>query len=400
MTSVIQAVSTAPPADTDRFHTGTVALVSFAHCVHDTYTAFLAPLLPAFIDRFGLSTAQAGLLTVFYQWPSVTQPYLGYLADRAGLRYAFILAPALTASMMCLLGIAPGYAVMAMFLIIAGVSSAGLHALGPVIAGNRSGRNLGRAMSFWMVGGETARTIGPLVIVTAVAVFGLRGVPWLMLGGWLASGVLYLGLRSVPDRFTRGTASLPWREALAAMKPLLLPLIGLAIVRSLLITCLTTYLPTFLSREGATLWLAGASLSVLQAAAVVGALAGGWLSDRFGRRSILAATGLAAPVFTFVFLGLSGAARFPLLILLGLTAVSGTPVVMAIVQESYAENRALANGIYMAINFLTLSLAAIVLGIMGDLFGLRIAFTVSAVIFLLSLPIIFFFPHRTAMSVA
>jgi FSR family fosmidomycin resistance protein-like MFS transporter len=399
-TATTLAASPAEAAEPERFHTGTVTLVSFAHLIHDTYTAFLAPLLPAFIAKYGLSTTQAGLLTVFYQWPSLIQPYLGYLADRAGLRYAFILAPAITATMMCLLGVAPGYLVMTMFLVVAGVSSAALHALGPVIAGNRAGRSLGRAMSFWMVGGEAGRTLGPLVIVTAVSFLGLEGTSWLMVGGWLASGVLYLGLRNVPDRFTRGKAGLPWREALVAMKPLLLPLAGLALVRSLLATALTTFLPTFLSREGANLWLAGASLSVFQAAAVVGALAGGSLSDRWGRRAVLLVTTIAAPLLTLVFLNVSGSAHFPLLLLLGLTTVSGTPVVMAIVQESYPQNRALANGIYMAINFLTLSAAAVLMGLMGDLIGLRAAFYVSAGIFLLALPIIFALPQRSDRGTA
>lgn len=391
--------SAAETTDAERFHAGAVVVTAGGHFIHDTYTAFLAPLLPAFIARFSLSTAQAGALSVFYQWPSLIQPYIGYLADRASLRYALILAPAITATMMSLLGIAPGYAVMAGLLLIAGVSSAGLHAVGPVIAGRLSGPNLGRGMSFWMVGGELGRTLGPLIVVSAVSLWGLAGTPWLMVGGWLASVALYFFLRHATDRPEHPAASRPWREALRAMRPLLIPLTGLLIVRLFLTAALGTYLPTFLNREGADLWLAGAALSVLQAAAVVGALVGGSLSDRFGRKAVLATMTVAGPLCMFLFLAARGWVQFPLLLLLGFTVMSGTPVIMALVQESYPQGRALANGIYMALNFLLTAVVTIALGALGDLVGLRAAFAASAFIFLAGLPLIWLLPQKPSEAI-
>jgi MFS family permease len=47
---------------------------------------------------------------------------------------------------------------------------------------------------------------------------------------------------------------------------------------------------------------------------------------------------------------------------------------------------ALANGFYMALSFLIRSLTVLLLGWLGDLFGLRLAFMVSAVVPLLGLP--------------
>lgn len=395
-TRTLTLAADAEATDVERFHAPAVIATAGGHFVHDTYTAFLAPLLPAFIAQFGLSTTQAGALSVFYQWPSLIQPYIGYLADRISMRYALILAPAITATMMCLLGIAPGYAMMAALLLVAGVSSAGLHAVGPVIAGRLSGRNLGRGMSFWMVGGELGRTVGPLIVVSAVSLWGLPGTAWLMVGGWLASAALYLWLRNAADRPRQGVTARPWRAALRAMRPLLVPLTGLLVTRFFLTVALSTFLPTFLSREGASLWLAGASLSVLQAAAVVGALVGGSLSDRFGRKTVLATMTVAGPLCLFLFLAARGWAQFPLLLLLGFSVMSGTPVIMALVQESYPQNRALANGIYMALNFLLMAVVTIALGALGDRFGLRPAFMVSAVIFLAGLPLIWLLPKIQA----
>lgn len=391
-TQAVAGSQASPTAANETFQTGRVTTMSAAHAVHDTYTAFLPSLLPVFIQNLSLSKTSAGLLTVFMQGPSLLQPVIGHLADRTSLRLLVILAPAVTATAMSLLGIAPTYAVIAMLLVVVGLSSASLHAVGPVIAGNLSGRSLGRGMGFWMVGGELGRTLGPIVVVTAVEVLGLGGTPWLMIGGILTSLLLFILLRDVSGQPLNAGESLPWRRALRSMGPLLLPLAGIIVARSFMVSALTTYLPTFLSEEGADLWFAGASLSILEAAGVVGALTGGSISDRLGRRWVLFISMLVTPGLMVVFLLLSGWARFPLLLLLGFASLAVTPVIMALVQESFPENRALANGLYMAISFVLRSGVVVLLGGMGDLFGLRTAFVVSAVVPLVGLPLLLFLP--------
>ncbi len=387
-------VATARTAEPERFQTDGVITISAGHAVHDTYTAFLAPLLPAFIANLALSKTEAGLLSVFMQAPSLFQPFIGHLADRVNLRYLVILAPTVTAVMMSLLGIAPGYGMLALFLMVAGLSSASLHAVAPVIAGNLSGRSLGRGMGFWMVGGELGRVLGPIVIVSTVRLFGLRSTPWLMIGGFLVSAMLYIRLKDVPTQPVNAGQGLPWRQALRSMGPLLLPLTGIIVARLFMVRSLTTYLPIFLSEEGADLWLAGASLSLLEAGGVVGALLGGAMSDRLGRRLVLFVSMLTTPLFTFAFLTVDGWLKFPLLLVMGFTALSVTPVIMALVQESFPDNRSLANGVYMSLSFVLGSVVTLVLGAMGDLFGLRMAFTASAVITLLGLPLISLLPRK------
>lgn len=382
-------------SEPERFQTSRVLTITGGHAVHDTYTAFLPPLLPAFIASLTLSTTEAGLLSVFLQVPSLLQPFIGHLADRVSLRYLVILAPTVTAVAMSLLGVAPDYAALAVLLVVAGFGSATLHAVGPVMVGNLSGRSLGRGMGFWMVGGELGRTLGPIVIVSVVQLITLRGTPWLMGAGLLASFILYIRLKGVPGRPPNAARSRPWRRALRMMRPLLAPLVVLVVVRAFMIVALTTYLPTFLTEEGADLWFAGASLSLLEAAGVGGALLGGSLSDWLGRQRVLWVSLLTAALFMLVFLGVKGWTRLPVLLVLGFTALSITPVLMALVQESVPENRALANGIYMALNFSIRSVVVVVLGAMGDLFGLRPAYMVSAIIPLLGLPFIFLLPGKT-----
>jgi FSR family fosmidomycin resistance protein-like MFS transporter len=178
------------------------------------------------------------------------------------------------------------------------------------------------------------------------------------------------------------------------MGPLLVPLAGILTARAFMVSVLTTFLPTFLSAEGSDLWIAGASLSLLEGAGVVSALLGGAISDRVGRRWVLFVSMLTTPLLMFLFLAVTGWLQFPVLLMLGLTALSVTPVIMAMVQESFPENRALANGVYMAVGFSIRSAAVLILGVLGDWLGLRWAFAVSAILPLLGLPLILLLPEK------
>jgi len=384
--------------ENDRFQTGRVVTMAAGHGIHDTYTAFLPPLLPRFISALTLTKAEAGLLNAFIQAPSLLQPAIGHLADRFNLRFAVILAPAITATAMSLMGITPGFGLLALLLVVAGCASAGLHAVGPVMTGRLSGKNLGRGMSLWMVGGELGRTLGPVVVVTAIVHLTARGMPWLMIGGWVASLVLFFRVREVSGHHREVARSLPWRPALRRMRSVLLPLGAVIFLRAFMQASLTYYLPTYLTEQGASLWTAGAFLTVLQAAGVAGALLGGSMSDRLGRRTVLLISMAAAPVFMFAFLATQGWTQLSVVICLGLLVISTTPVMMALVQESFPENRALANGTYMSMSFLIRSAVVIILGALSDRFGLRQMFAASAVIMLVGIPLLFLLPNRSSAT--
>ena len=373
-----------------------MATVSSAHFFHDTYSAFLAPLLPVLIENLSLTKTAAGLLSVFYQLPSLLQPLVGHLGDRFNLKILVITAPTVAAGLMTLLGIAPTYALLALLLVVAGLNSAGLHAIGPVIVGTLSGKYLGRGMSFWMVAGETARTLGPLILVSAVALLTPRGLPWLVFGGVAASLMLYLRLRHAPDYRPPAANRLAWGSAIQSIRPLIFILVGMIFTRGLLFASITTFLPTYMTETGAGLWLAGASLSVMEAAGVIGALFGGVVSDRLGRRRVMIVMSLAAPLAVLLFLNMRGWLQFPALLLVGLTMLSTTPVIMALVQEQARGSRALANGIYMALNFALTSLSTLLVGILGDRFGLHTAFMISAGVMLAGMPFVLKLPGKVA----
>jgi FSR family fosmidomycin resistance protein-like MFS transporter len=80
--------------------------------------------------------------------------------------------------------------------------------------------------------------------------------------------------------------------------------------------------------------------------------------------------------------------RVAMLTIIGFTLLAVTPVLMAVVKESFPQSRALANGIYLSMNFLIRSIAAIAYGAFGDTFGLTTAMYIAAAAMFLGLPLI------------
>jgi len=374
------------------FQTANVAAISTGHAIHDTFTGFLPSLVPVFIQNLAMSRTEAGFLAALLRFPSIFQPVFGRIADQKDLRWLVIVAPAMTAVLMSLLGIAPVFGVLVVLLLAAGVSSAAFHSVAPVVAGRFSGSKLGRGMGFWMVGGEFGRALGPIIIVTAIRFLGLKGTPWLMLVGIGASMALYIRLKSVPVVMAEEGDGLNWRQAVRDMLPVQVPVFLLFASTAFLRVALGTYLPTFLTEQGASLWLAGAALTIYEAAGVAGALFGGSLSDWLGRRRVLTIFQVLSPAILLLFLGSANDLQLFLLLILGFSSLAGLPIILAVVQESFPEKRSFANGFYMAGNFIITSSATLLIGWLGDMIGLDSAFFWSAILSLTGIPVILLFP--------
>lgn len=142
----------------------------------------------------------AGLLSVIQRIPSLLNPFIGILAEKIKVRYFVIFAPAITTISMSLIGIAQGYTILAILLFVSGISSTLFHVPSPVMIKRVSGPRLGKGMSFFMLGGEIARTIGPLIIVAAVEIWGLKGSLKLIPFGIIASAILFFRLKDIDIR--------------------------------------------------------------------------------------------------------------------------------------------------------------------------------------------------------
>jgi FSR family fosmidomycin resistance protein-like MFS transporter len=381
--------------DTSRFQFDRVLMIISSHFIHDTYSAFLAPLLPSLIEKLSLSYTQAGSLSAITQLPSLLNPLLGYLDDKINLRTLMILAPAITATTMTCLGFAPNFASLAILLFITGISISAFHSPSPGMIARVSGMQVGRGMSLYMAAGELGRTVGPLIASWGLLTFTLNGLFPIAIPGWIASLFIYLRFRGIPVHVKKQSS---FKEVIPVARRLFLPLIGIIFMRSFLITGMGVYLPTLLEGEGASIWKAGSTLAIYQFAGVIGAFLGGTISDRLGRKPVLLTVSILAPLTVLFFLRANSWMIIPILVLAGLFSLSSQPIMLAIVQDHLPNHRSIANGFFMAINFICLSIAAVAIGVVGDVTGLRQAFFWTAILGLMVVPFVMVLPRSPTIS--
>lgn len=377
------------------FQTAEIISVAAAHGAHDTYFSYLPTILPLLIQNLGLNTTQAGLLSAFSQFPNLLQPLIGHLADRKNLKMLVVLAPTLSGLLITLVGIAPSFGAAALLMLLAGFSTAGFHAIAPAMISARSGKKVGRGMGFFMVGGELGFGLGPLVVVASIGVLTLRGLPWLMTLGMLASVILYFRLKNISTvRHAQAEASLPVRQALLEMRSLMLPIMGVLVITGFLNANIVNYLPTFMSSEGSAFARAGISLTVVEIGGTLGVFLMGMFSDRIGPRNIAIGGTLLSVGFALGFLAVDGWLEMLMLAGCGLSAFVANPSFLTMIQTRFTRNRSFANGVYMSSSFLLRSLVVVIVGMLADRFGLRPVFTGSAFAALLAVPLILLLPSK------
>ncbi len=383
--------------------------------MHDTYTAFIAPLLPRLQETLALSLAQAGSLPGFLQAASLLNPLIGYLSDRVSLHLFVIGAPALSATLMCAVGWMPSYLALVALLLICGLSVAVFHVPAPAMIAQIAGQRIGLGMSLWMAAGEMARTVGPLLVVWAVGLWGLAGIWRVVFLGWLTSALLYWRFRQTLAH-TR-PRRIAWREAGPRLWILFRPLLPVMLLRGALNVGLSVYLPTLLVLRGYSFAEGGVGIALWSGAGVIGALLGGTLSDRVGRVRMLAITISGASLLLLALLfslerGVPGWLLTLLLLLSGFFTLSATPVFQALVLASSRDFRAMANGFFMQIAFGFRFFLVIFIGALGDFIaqrlywsdsqaeyqGLALALLVAALASLLSLPFIWRLRHLESVT--
>lgn len=368
------------------FQKSKVLTISFAHFAHDVFSSFLAPLLPLLIAKLEISLFMAAILDTANRIPALLNPFFGLIAEKKGAKYFVILTPAVTAISTSLIGLAPSFTILFILLFVAGISSALFHVPSPTMIKISSGNKVGKGMSYFMVGGELARTVGPLVATAAVSWWGLEGLFKIIPLGILASFILYFKLKD----FKLTTPLSKPREKGDTKKLLkkysaFLTLLGLFILfQRALKTVLTLYLPVYLVQQGESLWFAGISLSILQFFGVIGALGAGHISDKIGRKNTLVISSIGSVIAAGFFVYFNSIFILPFI---GLFVLSTGPVLMATVQDTNSHMPTFMNSMYMSINFGVSSIIVFCVGILGDKVGLELTYIISTILAIGCIPV-------------
>nr|CBA26479.1 hypothetical protein Csp_E35670 [Curvibacter putative symbiont of Hydra magnipapillata] len=166
-----------------------IGLVGLAHASSHFGHLLLPLLFPVFMQEFGLSYSQLGLLmTVFFVVSGVGQACAGFVVDRLGARPLLFVALALFAAACVAASMVTGYAGLFAVAALAGLGNATFHPVDFTILNQRvSAPRLGYAFSAHGLTGNLGWALAPVFFAGLGALIGWRQA-------YLAAAVMYVGV--------------------------------------------------------------------------------------------------------------------------------------------------------------------------------------------------------------
>ncbi|MEP7270761.1 MAG: MFS transporter, partial [Acidobacteriota bacterium] len=273
----------------------TVALLSTAHLVTDSYSSFLGPLLPLLTIRLHLTPARAGLLIpTMMITTSLMQPVYGMISDRYLKRSMAVYGPLVAAIFFSLIGQADSLPLLIGCVVAGGIGIGAFHPQSAAMVSSVNATRRATTMSVFSSAGTVGVAVGPILITSIVASFGLERTYLAMIFGVAMTALLWR--YCPPLERVRDPQREPLHRTLRTVAGPLSILYFAVVLRSAAHVSIQTYLPFMLTDNGLRLTDIGWVLSGFIFFGGIGGLFGGTLADRFGARRVSMMTlALAAP---------------------------------------------------------------------------------------------------------
>ena len=355
-----------------------LAILSAAHFVTDINQGALPALLPFFKETLNLSYTTAGAVLLSANiTSSIIQPAFGHLSDRRPIGWFLPLSPLIACLGLSLSGLVSNYSILLICVMVSGIGIASFHPEGFKTAYYFTGDKKATGMSIFAVGGNFGIAMGPILALTLVTSFGLKGIFSLILPGVLIAVILILNMSiftapvELAHREAKKLAKVPLTRNQKVSFSLL---VAIATIRAWIQFGLATYIPFYYIDylKGNPLY-AGKLVSTFLLAGALGTLIGAPLADRWGhKRFLLISLALSFPLLllfyfssgliTFVFLGISG---MVLISTFALTTVMG--------QALLPQNLGIASGMMVGFTISAGGIGVTLLGVIADTWGVPMA---------------------------
>jgi len=152
-----------------------IAILSLSHLCIDLTGSAIPALMAIIRELLALNYTQVGFtIMVSNLTSSIIQPCFGYFSDRVEVKWLLPISVLLTYGGFSLIGLAPSYTVLLMFVFINGLGVAVYHPEGFKTTHFFTGDKKATGMSFFQVGGNLGLALGPLFVTTAVEISDIR----------------------------------------------------------------------------------------------------------------------------------------------------------------------------------------------------------------------------------
>jgi len=356
---------------------------AYGHFSIDILNSSVAIILTLAATQFNLTIAQIGFGAMMYQmFAAMSQPLFGGLTDRLNGRWIGAVGVAWTAIFYALASFMPNYPLFITLLMIGGLGSGAFHAAGMVNASAAGGRKAATATSYFFLGGQVGLALGPILAGVVIGSIGLVGMPLMALLAVPAVTMMFLhmndALPAVVKSVKRDGESRNAGRSHSAAAILITAFVLFILLRSGTAQGYATLLPKFYESVGYSAAQFGLMLGLFNFAGAMGTLIGGYLGDRFNRRTIMIAASILSVPFAYAMLYVGGFAYVVTAILAGVLLSMPHSLLMVMSQELAPNRRGLAGGLVLGFIFASGSFMAWLQSIAAEQFGLLMVLSIVA----------------------
>jgi len=358
-----------------------IFFLSLGHFANDFYPGLLSPLLPVFMNRYGWSFTEAGILvTVLQTACNVSQPVVGIINDHRPMKSLLWWGLIISALPFAFVLNISRFDLMMLAMVVSGIGVGMFHPVAAVAAGNPANdRRRGFSMALFSAGGMVSFMVAPLAAVLIIEVLGDVFMPLIIMPA-LVVALLFILQRNITFQEGHGYSLAEWFISIARSGRELFLLWLISTFRAIVHVLLGSFLPALAMARGASYTRGAFFLSITLFASMVGMIIGGHLSDVYGSKKIMASTMFAATPLLYGFMFTSGPISIILLVL-GMGMLSSTiPANIILAQCANPKLPGMASSLVMGLSFGVGAIAATPFGMLADRIGIETAMNVPLIL--------------------
>lgn len=376
-----------------------LVVLGMTHLLNDMMQSLIPASYPILKEAYHLDFTQIGLITLTFQIAgALLQPVVGMVTDRRPAPYSPVVGMMFTLSGLVSLAFAGGYATILVSVALIGVGSSIFHPEATRVARYAAGGRQGLAQGIFQVGGHAGGALGPVFAALVVVPWGQTSLAWFAVTALMAMAML-VWIGSQQRMLSAAFAAMRARASAGRPARVHAPVtigVGLFVLTFLMFTK-NTYGESFRSfytfylieRFGLTIPAAQLMLFIFLVAAAVGVLVGGIVGDRIGRRRIIWVSVLGPLPLTLL---LPYADLFwtgVLTVLINLVMASAFASILIYAMDLLPNRIGLIGGLFYGLNFGLSGVAAGLLGMLADRYGVASVYHLCAFLPLAGLAIWF-----------
>ena len=367
-----------------------LVILASTHLLNDLMQSLIPASYPILKESYGLDFVQIGLITLTFQIAgALLQPIIGMATDRYPVPYSPVVGMMFTLSGLVNLAFAQTYEVILISVALIGIGSSIFHPEATRMARYAAGSQQGLAQGIFQVGGQAGGALGPVFAALVIVPWGQPSLAWFAVLALLASAFL-IWIGSKQREISAEFVTMLTNRKSAFNEPVHPPVtigIGLAVLTFLMFSknlygesFRSFYTFYLIERFELSVPASQMMLFVFLIAAALGVLIGGIIGDRIGRYRIIWISILGPLPLTLV---LPYADLFwtgMLTIMINLIMASAFASILIYAIDLLPNRIGLIGGLFYGLNFGLGGVAAGLLGMLAENYGVETVYLICSFI--------------------